>query len=165
MQVVSGTISYFFPEAALGSISAPFLSQLKMVLYCHIHCMQHKENWHFTVVKYDGLTLEKLILTRHASQLHHPSLPPIFVRVYGSLVCRLSCVGGGKEPGTQRLHMLSSPRISGNFRKICFVTLVPTSPMWKSLPLTILCVDDDKGVIRAINSWLTGIIPASVHFR
>ena len=98
-----------------------------MVLYCHIHCLQHKENWHFAVVKYDGLTLEKLILTCHASQLHHPSLPPTFVRVYGSLVCRLSCVGGGKEPVTQRLRMLSSPRISGNFgnfRKICFVALI-----------------------------------------
>ena len=33
----------------------------------------------------------------------------------------------------------------------------------RCLPLTTLCVDDDEGGIKAINSLLTGIIHAFVH--
>ena len=42
-----------------------------------------------------------------------------------SLVLNLLCVGGERELGTHCLHMLSSPRISGNLGigKICSVTL------------------------------------------
>ena len=76
-----------------------------------------------------------------------------------------------KEPGTHCLHMLSSPWISGNFGNFHKIfTVIQTSARHADffcvkdtwLPLTMLCVDDDKGVMKAVSSLLTGIIYPSV---
>ena len=82
-----------------------------------------------------------------------------------------SCAWAEKiEAGTHCLHMLSSPRISGNFgisvKPVRYTNLGEICRLFmrgRCLPLTTLCVDDDEGAIKAISSSLTGIIYASVH--
>ena len=76
-----------------------------------------------------------------------------------------SCTWAEKELGTHCLCILSSPRISG-YLEITLKSVGYTCqlfPCERCLSLTTLCVDDDKGVMKAISSLLTGIIHASVR--
>ena len=73
-----------------------------------------------------------------------------------SLIPRLLCVGGEKkEPGTHRLGMLSSPRISDiSVKSVLYTNLRKTCRPFlgeRCLALTTLSVDDDEGVIKAIS--------------
>ena len=64
------------------------------------------------------------------------------------------------KPGT---HSCSVPPgfLGISIKSVCYTNLRGTCQLFpheRSLPLTMLCVDDDEGVIKAISSSLTGII-------
>ena len=81
-----------------------------------------------------------------------------------SLVPRLSCVGRGKEPGTHCLHMLSSPKISGNLEISVKSAPLHSLLSYKScLSLTTLCVDDDEGAVEVLSPSLAGIVHMFTH--
>ena len=78
-----------------------------------------------------------------------------------------------KKPGTDCLHILSSPTISGfleiwkfPYNMLCYTNFHDASqllPCEKFLPMTMHAFVDDEGAIKAISSLFTRIIHVSVR--
>ena len=92
-------------------------------------------------------------------------------RYISNLALGLLCVGGEKRAWYVLFAHAQFPQDFwefGNFHKICSVT--PTSTRYanfslyrRCLSLTMLCVDGDKGVTRALSYSLAGIVHVFVE--
>ena len=79
-----------------------------------------------------------------------------------------SCVGGVKSTWYTLFAHAPFPQDFGEFRNFLlhYTNLSETCrllPCERCLPLTVLCVSNDKGATKVISSLLTRVIHASIH--